>query len=49
MEFYQTLSDDNIYSFSKYREIPNISPGLIFGQRFFLVGVYSGGSPSGWA
>ena len=23
MEFYQTLSDDNIYSFSKYRKIPN--------------------------
>ena len=27
----------------------NIGPGLISGERSFLVGVYSGGPISGWA
>ena len=27
----------------KYRKIPIISPGLIFVQKAFLVGVFSGG------
>ena len=33
---------------SNYRKLPNIGLGLISGERSFLVGVYSGGSISGW-
>ena len=36
---------------SKYNtaKIMNIGPGLLSGERSFLVGVYSGGPISGWA
>ena len=33
-----------IMDWSKYRKPPNISPGLIFVRKHFLVGLYMGGA-----
>ena len=35
--------DNDFQIESKYRKPPNISPGLIFVRKHFLVGLYTGG------
>ena len=39
-----TFSEVKIFVIMKYRKIPIISPGLIFVQKAFLVGLFLGGA-----
>ena len=38
----QTIENKNTFPLSNYRKPPNISPGLIFVRKHFLVGLYMG-------